>query len=245
MSRRAVATAKIRAKPIIRPDRLSDRIVEAIRDDVEAGRVRPGDRLPTEAALSTAFNVSRTVIREAISRLQTEGMVISRRGSGVYVAQAGDAPRTFRMGPASAEEMVNLREIFELRIGVESEAAALAAARRNRSDVTSLRRILARLSDQAGPLEIGVEADIEFHRQIAEFSRNKQILRFLDFLSFVLGEAIRTARANSARQHGWSEQAYDEHVAIFESIADADADGARQAIRRHLEQAQQRLGLLQ
>ncbi|MCB1496252.1 MAG: FadR family transcriptional regulator [Bauldia sp.] len=242
---RRTAAAKIRAKPIIRPNRLSDRIVEAIRDDVEAGRVSPGDRLPTEAALSAAFDVSRTVIREAVSRLQTEGIVVSRRGSGVYVAKAGDAPRTFRMGPADTEEMVSLREIFELRIGVESEAAALAAARRSRSDVSSLRKILGRLSAGGRPLEIGVEADVAFHRRIAEISQNRQILRFVDFLSFVLAEAIRAARANSAKQEGWSGMAYGEHVAIFEAIETGDPEQARQAIRQHLIQAQTRLGLLQ
>jgi GntR family transcriptional repressor for pyruvate dehydrogenase complex len=243
--KRRSATAKIRARPIIRPDRLSDRIVEAIREDIEAGRVRQGDRLPTEADLTTAFNVSRTVIREAISRLQAEGMVVARRGSGVYVATPLEVSRSFRMGPSTSESMVSVREIFELRMGVESEAAALAAARCSRSDLASLRRILDRLADRSNSLEEGVEADIAFHQRIAELSKNKQILRFLDFLSSVLAEAIRIARTNSARQEGWSEVAHGEHEAIFRAIASGDPDNARQALRHHLVQAQARLGLIQ
>ena len=92
---------------------------------------------------------------------------------------------------------------------------------------------------------VGVEADVAFHRRIAEISQNRQILRFVDFLSFVLAEAIRAARANSAKQEGWSGMAYGEHVAIFEAIETGDPEQARQAIRQHLIQAQTRLGLLQ
>jgi GntR family transcriptional regulator, transcriptional repressor for pyruvate dehydrogenase complex len=244
VTRRALA-AKVTAEPILRPDRLSNTIVESLRDDIESGRVRPGERLPTELELMRGFNVSRTVIREAISRLQSEGMVVARRGSGVYVCLPSETARSFRLGPADPEKMATIREIFELRMGVESEAAALAAVRGRQSDIASLGRALDRLAKPGRDFEAGVAADVDFHRRIATLSRNTQIVRFVDFLTAVLTEAIRAARENSSRQEGWSEIAYQEHVAIFDAIAKGKPDEARHAIRFHLTQAQNRLGLIQ
>ena len=75
--------------------RLSDRVADALAAEIQAERLAPGDRLPTESALSAQFSVSRTVVREAVSRLKSLGMVEPRQGSGVYVRAAGIPPLAF------------------------------------------------------------------------------------------------------------------------------------------------------
>lgn len=237
------AKIKLRAQPIARPQRLSDDVVTAIRRDIESGRAAPGNRLPSEMELTGTFQVSRTVIREAVSRLQADGLVVSRQGSGIFVTSALKTPRSFRLGTQDSRKLSAAREIFELRVGVESEAAALAAQRRNRTDITALERALNKLTAAKNGAEIGVLADVEFHRRIAEISKNSQIASFLDFLASVLTETIRLARENSARKSGLTDQAHEEHVAIFKAITDGDAEAAREAARRHLINAQVRLGI--
>ncbi|MDR6759093.1 DNA-binding FadR family transcriptional regulator [Mycoplana sp. BE70] len=243
LSRRAAAV-KIRARPIVRPVRLSDQVIESLRNDIESGRSAPGSRLPTEKELTESFNVSRTVIREAISRLQTDGLVLAKQGSGIYVADPTEVARSFRLGVEDSEQKTSIREIYELRIGVESEAAALAAVRRTKTDLTLLERALKALAS-AKNFDGGVDADITFHRLIAQLSKNSAILRFQEFLAAMLGEAIKVARGNSARHSGLAEKVLDEHVRIFEAIAAGDAEEARRAARHHLVNAQERLNLHQ
>ncbi len=228
---------------ISRPGRLSDGVVAALANDIHSGVVKPGDRLPTEMQLAEMFGVSRTVIREAISRLKADNLVISRQGLGVFVTSAIDGPRTFRIGADNTELPRTLRDVFELRMGVEMEAAGLAALRRTRPDIKALERALKTMETTRHGPDIGVAADVEFHRRIAQASKNLQIPRFLGFLENFLTEAIRTARANSARFEGLTDLVQDEHRAIFEAIAAGNRERAQDAMRHHLESAQKRLGL--
>lgn len=243
LSRRSVP-AKIKSKPIVRPDRLSDLVIDALRNDMESGRIGPGARLPSEKDLTESFNVSRTVIREAISRLQSDGLVVSRQGSGVYVTSPSETTRAFRLGLNDPHEKTTARDIYELRICVESDAAGLAALRRGKADLAMLEKALKTLSAAGGDLEKGVNADVQFHRLIARLTKNSAIIRFHEFLASMLTDTVRLARANSAMHEGLTEYVATEHVAIFDAIVAGDAEKARHAMRMHLNKAQERLGLL-
>ncbi|WP_201662339.1 FCD domain-containing protein [Rhizobium setariae] len=217
-------------------------MLESLRNDIQSGRTAPGSRLPTEKELTESFNVSRTVIREAISRLQTDGLVIAKQGSGIYVADPMEVTRSFRLGLEDSEQKTSIREVYELRVGVESEAAALAAIRRTKTDLAHLEKSLKALS-APNDFDRGVDADVTFHRLIAQLSKNAAIVRFQEFLASVLAETIKVARGNSARQAGLAETVLDEHVKIFEAIAAGNAEEARLAARHHLVKAQERLNL--
>ena len=104
-------------------------VVEALADRIRDGRLAPGDKLPTEAAFMAEFGVSRTVVREAMSKLQASALVETRHGVGTFVVGTGDSA-VFRI---RADQLATLRDVvamLELRIGVETEAAGLAAQRR-------------------------------------------------------------------------------------------------------------------
>lgn len=110
--------------PLKKPGGLAIQLVHAMTDQIRSGRLKAGDKLPTEAAIMKDFGVSRTVVREAISRLQASGWVDTRHGIGTFVLQQSEHP-SFRI---SAEHMGTLREVIallEFRISVETEAAAL------------------------------------------------------------------------------------------------------------------------
>lgn len=214
-----------------------------MRKDIETGRTTPGSRLPTEKELTETFNVSRTVIREAISRLQSDGLVVARQGAGIFIADPKEVARSFRLGLVDAEKQTSIREAYELRIGIESEASALAAQRRTKSDIVHLEKTLDRLLESADHFDRGVEADVTFHHLIAQISKNKAMLRFQEFLTSMLVESVKMARDNSARQQGMTESVNEEHVKIFDAIAEGNPDDARQYSRLHLISALHRLQL--
>lgn len=233
----------VRQRPIGKRLRLSDRIVEVLTADINSGEIQPQERLPSEAELADSFEVSRSVIREAISRMKADGLVVSKQGLGVFVTDADDISRPFRIDDQDMQNPEAVREIFELRIGVETEAAALAAQRRTKSDLRSFKDIFTSLEAGTSDLELGVTADLEFHLAISKMSKNAQIAKFTSYLEKVLRESISVARHNSARTLGYAEVVLDEHRSIYEAICEGDPEAARRSLRAHLESAQKRLGI--
>jgi GntR family transcriptional regulator, transcriptional repressor for pyruvate dehydrogenase complex len=228
------------AEQIILPQNLTDRITVALREHIARGEYAPGRQLPAGRDLSRTFGVSITVIREALSRLKADGLVASRQGKGVFVASDAKA-RPFRLVQSSGAQRA-LSEIFELRMGVEVQAAGLAAKRRTARDLAVMTRCLKAMAPSQKPFEQGLKADLGFHRAIAEATRNPLIVSFMEFLQPHLHEAIALARANSARKPETEAEAYQEHLDIFEAIAAQDPRQAETAVRRVLDGSLQRLG---
>jgi DNA-binding FadR family transcriptional regulator len=124
-----------------RPRNLALGLVEAMTARIREGQMRSGDKLPTEAAIMGEFGVSRTVVREALSKLQAGGLVETRHGVGTFVVGTGEATN-FRIAP---EQIATAREVIavlELRIGLETEAAGLAAVRRTDANLLAMRQAL-------------------------------------------------------------------------------------------------------
>ena len=124
-----------------KPRKLAFELVEALGDRIRDGRISAGDKLPTEAAIMEEFGVSRTVVREAISRLQASGLVETRHGIGTFVVGLGDAA-PFRIAPEQFATLRDVIAVLELRIGVETEAAGLAAQRRTAQNLLDMRAAL-------------------------------------------------------------------------------------------------------
>jgi GntR family transcriptional regulator, transcriptional repressor for pyruvate dehydrogenase complex len=106
-----------------RPRSLAHDLVDALAGRIRAGNLSPGEKLPTEAAIMEDFGVSRTVVREAISRLQAGGLVETRHGVGTFVVARGEGG-AFRIGPEQLETLQDVIAVLELRIAVETESAA-------------------------------------------------------------------------------------------------------------------------
>ncbi len=226
-------------EPLI-AERLSDRLAGRLIEQIDLGALKPGDRLPTEAQLSAAHGVSRSVVREAVHQLKSRGLLRSRQGSGVFVASpARQQPLAF--DPAVLRSMDSVIQVIELRRVLEGEIAALAAERVTRAQVAALRRALASIEAAQAAGGDGVVEDLAFHRAIGQATGNPQFTRLLTFLEQYLGEAMRVIKGHEAQRADFMAQVHAEHQAIFEAVAARNAAAAREAALAHLRHGESRL----
>jgi len=218
-------------------ERLSDQLAARLGAQIESGALSPGDRLPTERELSLAHGVSRTVVREAVHQLKSRGLLLSRQGSGVFVAPAPLA-RALSFDSTAADSMTAVVQVREVRRALDGEIAALAAERATRAQVAALKRALREVEQATGD---GVEEDLSFHRVLAEATGNPQFTRLLAFLEQYLTEAMRVTRANEAWRADFGEEVGDEHRAIYEAVAARDPATARRVAVRHMLRGDRRL----
>ena len=169
-------------------------LVDALSAQIRDGRLLPGRKLPTEGQVMQAFGVSRTVVREALSKLQASGLVETRHGIGTFVVGAGEEP-VFRIAPQQMETLRDVIAVLELRIGVETEAAGLAAQRRTAQNLAVMRSAL---DEFAAAVEAGrdaVAADVRFHGEIARATQNEH---FAGLLATMGSRIIPRARLEAA-----------------------------------------------
>ena len=159
--------------PLDPPGNLAEQVMARLANDIRSGRLAPGARLPTEQALTSALGVSRTVVREAVAALRADGLVVTRRGSGAYVADPAAGP--FRIAAPKAAALSDVLEVMELRLAVEVEAAALAAERANRRQVGVIRTAWRAIDRALQGGEGAVAEDFAFHRAIAEATGNSPV----------------------------------------------------------------------
>jgi DNA-binding FadR family transcriptional regulator len=213
------------------PGTLADRVTEVLLGKIRSGEFAAGDRLPSEAALALRFSVSRTVIREAVSRLKAEGLVATHQGKGTLIVGAGQSAR-FQIDVDGSVPAV-LR-VMELRSGLEAEVAALAAERRTMMQNADIQRALRAIDDAVAAGRNGVDEDLAFHNAIADATGNPLYTSLLGFLRQFLREAVTLGRMSEPHFGDIKTQLRDEHHAVAEAIARQDVEGARMAARRHI-----------
>ncbi|HWT38918.1 MAG TPA: FadR/GntR family transcriptional regulator [Paraburkholderia sp.] len=219
---------------------LSDTVAQQLLAQIDKGTFARGGKLPTEAVLAQEFGVSRTVIREAISRLKNEGVVEPRQGSGVYVAAHG-AIRPLRIDYAEAMEGGSVLQILAVRRAIEAEVAAEAAMRRTDADMLSIDAALSKIDEAVADGRDGVAEDVAFHRAIASVTGNPYFLKTLTFLNQYLEAGTVVTRRNEALREDFSRQVRDEHAAIVAAIRAGDPMAARNAAQTHMYNAARRL----
>ena len=221
---------------------LAQEVVDALTAQIESGTLRPGDKLPTETEVMAQQGVSRTVVREAISRMQARGLVETRHGIGSFVLEPArhDA---LGIDPATITTLRDVLAVLELRISVESECASLAAQRANDADVAGLRRALDAIAAGSGGGRDTAQLDYQFHLQIAQATGNRY---FVDIMTQLGASIIPRTRVNSARLAGDDLERYvgrlnHEHEDIYEAVVRHDPEAARAAMRTHLTNSRERL----
>jgi GntR family transcriptional regulator, transcriptional repressor for pyruvate dehydrogenase complex len=226
--------------PVSSGARLSDQVAQQLAAQIQRGRIAPGDKLPAEARLVEQFKVSRTVLREAVSRLKSLGLVDSRQGSGVFVSASPPyAPLNFDAKHSDSREAVV--QMAEVRRALEAEAAGLAAERRNAADVKKLKRAVQLLDRAVKAGGDGVEEDLQFHKAIAYAAHNPFLIGTLDYLAQFMRGAIGVTRANEARRADFAAQVREEHAAVVFAIEAGEVAKARQAASRHMNNAIRRI----
>jgi DNA-binding FadR family transcriptional regulator len=224
-----------------RPRSLALELVEVLGDRIRDGSLSPGDKLPTEADFMAEFGVSRTVVREAISKLQAGGLVQTRHGIGTFVIGLGEAA-PFKLAPEQFATLRDVIAVLELRIGIETEAASLAAQRRN---AANLRQMRSALDAVAAAVEEGRDAvgpDFQFHLEIARATQNTHFADLMASLGTMIIPRARLAGAQALddAQRQYLRRVNAEHESIFDAIRSQDGDAARAAMRTHLANSRER-----
>jgi GntR family transcriptional regulator, transcriptional repressor for pyruvate dehydrogenase complex len=216
-------------------------VASSISREIAQGRLKPGDKLPTEQELAQTFGVSRNVVREAISRLRSEGRVWSQQGRGAFVSEASDST-VLTIDSAALQQSEAFQGLFELRGILEVQAAALAAERRTEQDLELLRQTLADMREAPYGSVTWLKTDLEFHRVIAAATRNHYMVQFLVFISERIRESILAA-GYRLRSEDMAQTTLVEHQRILDAIETGNGTEAQRAMQNHIAAATQRVGL--
>ncbi|MBS7777377.1 FadR/GntR family transcriptional regulator [Acidovorax sp. CCYZU-2555] len=243
------------SRNISQPQRVVDGVVERI----QAGALKPGDRVPTEPELMREFGVSRTVVREAMSRLQAAGLVATRQGVGTFVLDAVAQLQRPLLGLAARDVQVQqVLAMLELRISLESEAAHLAAQRRTPVHLAAMRAALDAFDAHRRAGASTTEDDFAFHVQIAVATGNEyfeEVLRNLGGATIPrpAQKPVEAANAGDTMARAPTFGApltplehnklvtQREHEDIYLAIERQDAVAARAAMLMHLVHSRERL----
>jgi len=224
-----------------RPRSLALELVSSLGERIRDGRLKVGDKMPTEAAIMAEFDVSRTVVREALSKLQASGLVDTRHGIGTFVLGLGD-DAGFKISREQYGTLQDVVAVLELRIGLETEAAALAAQRRTEANLEAMRKALDALSYALEHGSDAVAADFLFHQEVARATQNDH---FADLMTTLGSRIIPRARLEPAQvmtdeRREYLRRVNGEHESIFDAISAQDSEGARAAMRTHLANSRER-----
>ena len=211
-------------------------MVGALRKQIEAGDYAPGDRLPTEPVLVERFGFSRTVIREAIAALRADGLVESRHGVGVFVLGPRRRETLPPLFAEASEKISDIIEELELRLGIEVEAAGLAALRSSPAQEAAIQAQLEQFEEQMAESRSTDEADFAFHMAIAAATNNERFKAFLEHVGrrIIPRVKLRNAMGGVDPLPNRDRELLAEHAAVAEAIWAHDPERAREAMRRHL-----------
>ncbi len=223
---------------------LAAKISSALRRDLSEGVFRPGDRLPSESALTREYSVSRTVVREAIAILRADGLVEARKGAGVFAIEVKPA-KEVPFNDLAVGRISSVIELLELRTVFEVESAGLAASRRSAVQVESIVDAHRRVGDCLAAGLPTRDADFEFHLAIAQATQNRRFPEFLQLIrSGIIPRGELQGAAPGSRPKDYNLHLQDEHAKIVDAIIEGDADAARQYMAAHLRGSLERYKVL-
>lgn len=217
---------------------MSDGLFRKLEERIASGEMRPGSRFPTQKEIAATENVSRTVVREAVARLASQGLTTSRQGSGVFVAET--APyRAFQVTRDELGELADVIKLLEMRLAVETEMASLAAARRTTADIGEIRDALRRMEESEKDPQAAARADSDFHLAIARATQNDYFVRLVDFFGVRLVPPRNLyLRDQSDEAHAsYAAKVRGEHEALLDAIVRMDSAKARETARHHMQES--------
>ncbi|MGD8176411.1 FadR/GntR family transcriptional regulator [Marinimicrobium sp. ARAG 43.8] len=214
----------------IKPDRLYIKVANQLSQLISDGKIEPGQKFPAERELAERLGVSRPTIREAMIALELQGVIEIRTGSGIYVTRK--KPRL-----EVRDKGIGPFEILETRMLLETEACALAAERISDEQIEKLWAAYREMEEENKKQDASEQADWKFHNIIAMACQNTAIYAVVDWLWELRNQSeLHTAFSQRIRQEG-VHPILEDHRTIIEALANRDAEGARQAMRKHLENA--------
>lgn len=219
-----------------RKPRLSERVVKQLKEEILSGALSLGSQLPTEPGLMERFNVSRTVVREAIAALRSDGLVSSTQGRGMFVTEVLPGASIWRP-PQERMDVPRTMELYEFRLAWEPEAAALAAVRRSATQEHELRSAHEAVCRALQANRFPLHGNRDFHLAIARATGN--LIYEEALLHFGPHVAPHTEYPNLSPEQGakYFRTVVIEHERILEAISARDPDAARATMLAHLQRS--------
>lgn len=218
----------------VRRSRIYEQIVLQLQQEIMSGQTQPGTRLPTERELATQFGVSRASIREALSVLQSRGMVETRQGGGTVVCASSGTTLLGTLNDRLAEPNANITNPLEIRSMFEPQIAYLAAVRATNAEIGVMADWLHRQEEVVAAGSTGIDEDTAFHFAIARGAHNDLILVIIRHIN----DALRETREWSLRARTGAQRSIQQHHNILTAIAAHDAEAAEAAMAAHLQEVQ-------
>ena len=219
-------------KPI-KPKTISDQVFEQIREQIYRGSLRPGAQLMTERELARTMAVSRSSIRNAIQRLVAMGLLVQRQGEGTFV-KAFEATREDFLATAMDDPDISLENLLEVRMGLECNAAALAAERADDSDIAAMAAGIRQMQTEFEAGELATRADISFHMAIAFAARNPFQIWIMSSINDYLFHGSREALQKLYADENNIDRILVQHNDIFSPIKRRNPSRAAAAMEAHI-----------
>ena len=221
---------------IVMPRRLSDEVASRVRALIVEQQLEAGMKLPAERQLAVQLGVSRNSLREALAKLVSEGVLISRRGGGTFVRWQHEAWSEQNivqpLKTLLADDPDYSFDILEARHAIEASTAWHAAMRATSADKEKIR--LCFEATQSEDPDLASQADVRFHLAIAEASHNVVLLQTMRGFFDVLQSSVKQSRQRMYLVPPVFSQLTEQHQAVLDAIVAGDADGARKAMMAHL-----------
>jgi GntR family transcriptional regulator, transcriptional repressor for pyruvate dehydrogenase complex len=217
-------------------------VVEALTANIRDGQLKQGDKLLTEAAFMDRFDVSRTVVREALSKLQAASLVETRHGIGTFV-MAPQSSSNFKIADQDLSTVADVISVLELRISLETEAAGLAAQRRTKTNLDVMQAALKSFQASMKQDSDAVPSDFQFHLEVARATGNQHFAELMTYLGTMIIPRTRVNTLHTAPEGRlvYLQRVHGEHESIYNAIRNQDPDAARAAMRTHLSNSRERL----
>jgi DNA-binding FadR family transcriptional regulator len=220
---------------------LTQQLVDHLTQLIDSGAFEPGQKLPTESEIVGEQGVSRTVVREAISKLQAAGRVATRHGIGTFVLDNINKS-DFGIKAGSVTTIRDVLAMLELRMSIETEAAALAAIRHREEHLHEMRKALDSFRDHLGSGKPTVGPDFQFHLAIARATGNDYFWNILNHLgSSVIPRSRFPINERQPHEREYLARISNEHEDAYDAVARRDPEAARAAIRNHLGNSRERM----
>jgi len=219
-------------KPI-KPKRISDMVFDQLRELIFRGEMKPGEQIMPERELSEALNVSRTSVRDAINKLVVMGLLEQKQGHGTFVRSL-DSTGKNPLAAAMKAQDTSLEDLLEVRMGLECNAAALAAQRAVERDIHFMEKSINEMKGAAKSGRLGTEADVSFHMAISYATKNPLQVYIMKNFYDILFVGIKDARSQLYEDLANIDKISKQHTEIFNAIRDHKPDKAYSAMERHI-----------
>lgn len=208
-------------------------VIDQIKVAIEEGRIQPGDKLPSERDLAEKLSVARTSVKEAITVLETSGVVTVKPGVGMYLNDDSKSQIVFRLSHMIDQRTANFSDVIELRQAIEGDAAFYATKRMTPEQRKKLTRCYEQLMHSEKQVKIAIEEDYQFHFTIVEAANNPVLLEVMSVIAQKMIEGLEESRYISVKDEILNNEVLEEHTKIYNAIMNNEPEKARTAMWEH------------